>query len=106
MDNNGCDGISPELVVVVENKGATQASAYVDVFVGLPAPPSIGTLGTYYQYVTLAPGASQAIYFSLDPMHQGSLEWIDVLIDTDQWVAESVETNNHLDAQVQLDSCP
>lgn len=105
----GCTGSggTPTLLVYVYNSGTTAAGGfYVDVFRGEPAPPPIGTVGEKYQYVSsLAAGARRLLTFNYGYADQLWTGWVDVLVDTDQIVAESNETNNHRDEYLQLLDC-
>ena len=105
----GCTGSggTPTLLVYVYNAGTTAAGGfYVDVFRGEPAPPPIGSYGEQYKYVpSLAAGTRRLLTFDYGYEDQLWWGWVDVLVDTDQIVAESNETNNHRDEHIQLLDC-
>lgn len=99
-------GGSPQVTVSVKNQGLTAGAAWVDVFVGLPSPPTIGTTSTHYvQTPVLSPGRTQLMLVTIPDSWEGQSQWIDVLLDTPQWVAEGNETNNHADLYLAIPDC-
>lgn len=104
----GCTGSGGDPVVRVEvtNHGGYDARGWVDVFAGLPNPPTIGTYSDNYRMTPmLGAGESTTMSFAVDRSHQGTSAWIDVLLDTTQSLAESDETNNHEDEFLALPDC-
>lgn len=104
----GCTGTggSPTVLVNVKNQGLTSGQSWVDVFVGLGAPPSIGQLSPHFaQTQVLAPGRSQLVSITIPNSWQGQSAWIDVLLDTTQSVAEGNETNNHIELYAAIPDC-
>jgi hypothetical protein len=99
----GCTGSGGEPVVsvVVENKGNWSGSGWVDLFVGLPIAPTIGTLSsTYKMSPAIPPGGSASVTFAVDASYQNKTKWVDALLDTTQSVAESNESNNRGEALI------
>lgn len=105
----GCtsSGGTPDILVRVRNVGTTASGAfYVDVFRGEPAPPPIGSFGEKYKRIPyLAAGDYELLTFNYDHADQLWRGWVDVLVDTDEIVSESNESNNHRDEYMQLLDC-
>lgn len=105
IEAGGCSGSNPQVDVTIRNRGAVTTSGWVDVFTGLPSPPTIGTWGPMYQYTSnLAPYETRTLSFTVS--NGFSAGYVDVLLDTVQTVDESNENNNHGDQWLQLASCP
>ncbi|MEZ4237440.1 MAG: CARDB domain-containing protein [Myxococcota bacterium] len=105
----GCTGSggTPNLYVTVYNAGNSTASAfYVDLFRDELTPPPIGSYGEKYKQVSsLAAGTRKLLVFPYTAADQLWTGWVDVLVDTDEWITESNEGNNHRDAYLQLPDC-
>lgn len=102
----GCTGAggNPVVAVKVKNNGPVDANAWVDVFVGLPAAPTVGTLSDNFQMSpSLEYREVETMYFTVGP--SVSSVWIDAIIDTTTDVDELVETNNVRSALVALADC-
>jgi hypothetical protein len=87
-------GYLPRVIVGVSNDGDAPASAYLDVFVDLPAAPSVGTTSTIFRRTgTVQPYTTR--FYTFDLLDAPAREtWVDVIVDTDQIVFESNELNN------------
>ncbi len=104
----GCTGSggSPVVYVTVKNQGLTRGRGWVDLFLGEPAPPAIGTYSSIYKLSDyLDPGQSQLVSFTIDDAWQDQSLWVDVLLDTTESVAEDNEDNNHEDQYVTIPDC-
>lgn len=102
----GCTGTGgePTVRVTLKNKGARTSSGWVDVFHGLAAAPTVGTLSTIYRSSgSVTPEQTIDMFFAI-PAPPGG-RWIDVILDTVQAVAELDESNNIGSAYVTLADC-
>jgi hypothetical protein len=102
-----CSGDRPVVNVFLENQGvADSAATYVDFFIGHPASPSMGDIGDQWKRVPImAPLMQRFFAFTLAPEQSGGQYWIDVIVDTDRVVDESVENNNISTFVVTLPNC-
>jgi hypothetical protein len=103
---NGCTGSGgqPTVSVRIANRGARTASARVDVFHGLAAPPPVGTRSSIFRSSgSVAPEQTVDMSFAI-PAPPGA-RWIDVIVDTTGAVSELGETNNTGAAVVTLPDC-
>lgn len=105
----GCTGSggTPDILVRIRNVGTTASGAfYVDLFRDEPAPPPIGSIGEKYARVSsLAAGASKLLTFNYGYADQLWTGWVDALVDTDELITESNESNNHRDEYMQMLDC-
>lgn len=91
----GCTGSGgdPVVAVTIRNNGPQPARTWVDVFVDLPAAPSMGDLGPIYRRSnTLGENETQTMSFAVNP--SGASGWIDVIVDSYAPVPELDEGNN------------
>ncbi len=106
ITEGGCTGSGgdPVVAVTIKNTGAVTAQAWVDVFTGLSAPPTIGTYSTLYRMSDpLAPEQRQTMSFAItDGFTSG---WVDILVDTTQTVTELDETDNGAYDYLSLPDC-
>lgn len=104
--STGCTGHGgePTVSVLVANDGIVDASAYVDVFYGLPIPPAMGEWGDDFAYISVNAGSTTLRTFVMDAS-AGERFYVDVLVDTDDEVDESDESNNHDDRLVTVPDC-
>lgn len=81
------------VVVTIQNNGVVAAHAWVDVFTGQQAAPSMGDYGPFYRDSgVLAPAETKTLWFAIDNGFESG--WVDVILDTTQTVAELDEGNN------------
>ena len=102
----GCTGTGgePTVRVRLRNAGARTASAWVDVFHGLAAPPAMGTLSPIFRSSgSVAPQATIDMSFAIPA--PPCMRRIDVLLDTTLTVPELDEGNNHGMANLTLPDC-
>ena len=105
--NTWCSGNRPVVNIHLENHGVADAAAtYVDFFIGRPAAPSIGDYGDQWRRTpVMTPLLHRFFAFTLEPEHSGGQYWIDVIVDTDDSIDESIENNNITTFVVTLPSC-
>lgn len=104
----GCTGAggSPTASVWVKNQGLTAKSGWVDLFLGEPAPPPIGTYSSMYKSSgLLQPGQRKLITFTVPATWENQSTWADILLDTTQSHTEDKENNNHHDTFVSFPDC-
>jgi hypothetical protein len=102
----GCTGSggNPVVRVRVKQGGTVRSRAWVDVFNGLAAAPTIGTYSSLFRMTGwINPEGTEDLYFEIAAPPGG--RWIDVLLDTTQTVPEQNETNNVGSAFVTLADC-
>ena len=92
----GNSGNETTVTVTVANTGTETASTWVDVFYDRASAPSMGEYGDNYRRITLGPGESQDLTFIVpDEFVEWRWDtWVDVIVDTDNQVAETVEWDN------------
>ncbi len=105
--NTWCSGNRPVVNIHLENHGVADAAAtYVDFFLGRPAAPSMGDYGDQWERTPLmTPLMHHFFTFPLEPEHSGGRYWIDVIVDTDESVDESIESNNVSSFQITMPNC-
>lgn len=107
---SGCTraGGLPRVRVTIKNTGFASDRVGVDLFVGAPYPPPMGTRSALGKKTRqLATGESEDLYFTIPAEAIGyhSTQWFDVLVDTTQVVEELNEGNDHTDAELELPDC-
>lgn len=105
--NTWCSGDRPVVNIHLENHGVADAApTYVDFFIGRSAAPSMGEYGDQWERTpTMSPLMHRFFAFTLEPARSGGTHWIDVIVDTDESVDESNESNNIRSFQVTLPTC-
>ncbi len=104
--DGGCthSGGDPMVKITVRNNGPVAASGWVDVFVGRPSAPPIGTFSSIFRRSdTLEYGQTQDMWFAISPTSASA--WVDALADTTTSVTELNESNNHQDAFITFPDC-
>ncbi len=105
--NAWCSGNQPVVNIHLENHGVADAEeAYLDLFVDRPSAPSLGDYGDQWlETPVMTPLMHRFFAFTLDSELSGGRYWFDVIIDTDNWVDESIESNNIKSFQITLPTC-
>lgn len=106
VTEGGCTGSGgdPMVAVTIQNNGVVSAHAWVDVFTGQQAAPSMGDYGPFYRDSgVLAPAETKTLWFAIDNGFESG--WVDVILDTTQTVAELDEGNNISFGNVTLPDC-
>jgi hypothetical protein len=84
--------------IKVVNLGTARCAGFwLDVWVDAPAAPWFGDYGDFFHYFPngLEPGGQTAVTMYIPGSNTRTDRfWIDMLVDTDQWVSESDEGNN------------
>ncbi|MEN0061356.1 MAG: CARDB domain-containing protein [Myxococcota bacterium] len=91
----GCTGLGgdPIVYVTVANDGIIDAETYVDFWWGSPTIPSLGDIGEQYRLVRVPAGGTATARFFL-PGLDGQSAYADAIVDTEDEVSESNESNN------------
>lgn len=90
---NGCSGGDPTVAITVRNNGPKPQWTWVDVFVGLSAPPTVGTYSSNYQSSgILEHRQTKTLQFTVQPPTDTT--YVDVIVDTTQSWDELNENNN------------
>lgn len=103
---NGCTGSggTPTVGVTIRNRGGVTASAWIDVFEGLPSAPTFGDMSSnYLMSPPLPPMGTRTVSFAVGEDNWSG--WIDAIANTGNWTTESDTTNNIRSRFVSLPDC-
>jgi hypothetical protein len=101
-----CEFGSPMIKVKLANTGDLSAHTWLDVFLGRPTVPDPYEWGDVQVWVDSMPGGTTRTYFVDVAAAAGQDLVVDLLVDNDQLVAESDETDNVLSVWATFSSCP
>jgi hypothetical protein len=98
-------GYMPRVTVTVTNTGNAAGATFVDVFIGRPAPPELGEWGDVYVYTNnIGPGQTRS--YTLDLFDApSSYVWLDALLDTGEYFAETNELDNWGEVYANFTNC-
>jgi hypothetical protein len=84
-----------EVHVIVQNLGDTDSRGfYIDIFLDLPAPPTYGMWGHWVWVPGVRAGDAESAFLTIPGIAQWPGGWVDVIVDSDQRVAENSDDDN------------
>jgi len=86
--------------VEIAAAGETVGPFYVDLFEGRNFAPEVGEFGDQFKRIDWISGDGESVYveFMMDVLPDNN--WLDAIVDTDGWIDEINENNNHKDHRV------
>ncbi len=103
---SGCTGPGgdPVVAVTIRNNGPVTRRAWVEVFHDQPSAPAMGTLSSNYRGSdNLEMRETQTMSFTITP--RGAASWVDVIVDSPNYLVELDETNNIRSTRVTIPDC-